>query len=118
MAVEYSGGTVKNSLDLQSAKNTIKEKLSRIILGIVLAGFIIATISWLIIISSELGCLKDENQTLRSDLKSLQTEHQNLKTKWQDLQYEINTSRSDQEVKQKVVRKYFVFNSILLWRRI
>ena len=40
MAVEYSGGTVKNSLDLQSAKNTIKEKLSRIILGIVLAGFI------------------------------------------------------------------------------
>ena len=96
MAVEYSGGTVKLSLDFQSAKNIIKEKLSKIICGIVLAGLIIATISWLISISSELGRLKDENQTLRSDFKSLQTEHQNLKSKWHDLQ---NNSRSEQEVK-------------------
>ena len=109
MAVEYSGGTVKLSLDFQSAKNIIKEKLSKIICGIVLAGLIIATISWLIIISSELSRLKDENQTLRSDFKSLQTEHQNLKSKWQDLQ---NNSRSEQEVKQKLTRKLFYLSTV------
>ena len=71
MAVEYSGGTVKLSLDFQSAKNALKEKLSRINLGVVLAGLFIIAVSWLAFLSSKIRSLQDENEMLKSGFQIL-----------------------------------------------